>query len=363
MVRREILHIIDSLGTGGAERLLVEIITCTPYYSHHVISLSNKLDLSEQLPKQVPLISLGFTGKKDTFSAIRKIRRYILSRNIDIVHSHLAMANVLARVATPRGKVLFNSLHSQNGIRLFRNPWSIASIVERWTYSKRHRLIAVSQAVLNDYQKYIGVKGASFVLYNFVADKFFAPNPHSFNHEQGLRMISVGTLKPAKNYSFLVEAFKGLPEDCVLDIYGDGPLKESLQREIMDAKVNIRLCGGRTDIEKLYQSYDLFVMSSIVEGHPVALVEAMAAGMPALLSDIPVLHETTGGKGLFFALDDPADFRQKVLGILSGSILLNGYASHNHQLASNTARKQQYLLKLDSIYEDALKGRLKDANH
>lgn len=360
MAKPAVLHIIDGLTRGGAERLLVDVINAMPGFTHHLVSISSKLDLADQLPEGLPLTSLGFRGKKDSFSAIRKIRKYIRENKIELVHSHLALANVLARIATPRDIPLFVSLHSQNGIRLFRNRWSLPSMVERYTYAKRHSLIAVSKTVLDDYDKYVGIKGDAHVLHNFVEDKFFAAAPRNFVPGNALRMVSVGTIKAAKNYEFLVEAFKGLPPNCSLDIYGGGPLKESLQEKIASANVNIRLCGPRTDIASIYPEYDLFVMSSTVEGHPVALVEAMASGLPALLSDIPVLHEATGGKGLFFSLQDPAAFREKVKDIQSGSISLNEYAAHNHHLAGQSARKEQYLQKLTDIYLAAL-NRMKQA--
>lgn len=354
MTKPSVLHIIDGLTRGGAERLLVDVINAMPGFTHHLLSISSKLDLADQLPAGLPLTHLGFTGKKDSLKAIRQIRRYIRENKIDLVHSHLALANVFARIATPRAIPLFVSLHSQNGIRLFKNRWSLPSMVERFSYRKRHALIAVSQTVLDDYAKYVGIKGPTHVLHNFVEDKFFARGPRHYETGNGLRMVSVGTIKAAKNYSFLVEAFKGLPHNCTLDIYGEGPLKEGLQDQIDQAKVNIRLCGGRTDIASIYQDYDLFVMSSSVEGHPVALVEAMASGLPALLSDIPVLHEATAEKGLFFSLDDPASFREKIHAILAGSVSLNEFAAHNHRLASETARKEQYLQRLAEIYRAAL---------
>ena len=70
-----------------------------------------------------------------------------------MVHSHLVLANLLARLATPSQVPLFNSLHNLNGEKIFFRRWSLATILEKLFYRKDHHLIAVSKAVLDDYQK------------------------------------------------------------------------------------------------------------------------------------------------------------------------------------------------------------------
>ncbi|MCR6722489.1 MAG: glycosyltransferase family 4 protein [Chitinophagaceae bacterium] len=215
----------------------------------------------------------------------------------------------------------------------------------------------MSEVVLDDYRRYIGVKGPATVLHNFVADRFFSQAPRHWAPGKPLKLISVGTLKPAKNYAFLIRACKKLPQYCTLDIYGDGPLKEELQDLIEKEKAPVRLCGGRSDIDTLLPLYDVFVMSSSVEGHPVALVEAMASGLPAIMSDIPVLHEATGGKGIYFSLEKPEAFTNAIRDILDGKTDLNEFAVHNHQYAQQTARKEGYLNRLMELYESTLNNR------
>lgn len=352
-----VLHIIDSLGLGGAERLLVDVITGLPQFEHHVITISDKQDLASALPEAVHISSLGFRSKKDIPNARTKIRRYIQDNKIDLVHSHLTMANVLARLGTPRSVPLFNSLHSQAGVRFFSSRWSLPTIIEKWTYRSHHHILAVSETVLRDYDRYIGIKGPATVMLNFVSDRFFSAAPHNWQPGRPLRMIAVGSLKPAKNYAFLVKACKNLPAGCSLDIYGDGPLKEELSELIRKEAPAVRLCGPRADVENLLKEYDVFVMSSTVEGHPVALVEAMAAGLPAIMSDIPVLREATGGEGIYFSLEDPESFKRTVDKIMDGTISLNEFAEYNHQFAHKTARKENYMARLVSLYGQALAGK------
>ena len=177
-----------------------------------------------------------------------------------------------------------------------------------------------------DYDECIGIKGECTVLSNFVDNCFFSGDFKRMSFNGTFRMVTVGNLKPAKNYNYLVNAFKKLPKGIHLDIYGDGPLRKELQAAIDEHKLNIRLCGLKKNVHEVLRNYDLFVMSSIFEGHPVALLEAMASGMPAIVSDIPVLREATMNQGIYFDLSNPADFITKITAIADHKVDLDVFA-------------------------------------
>lgn len=345
-----VLHIIDTLDVGGAERLLTATIRAMSSATHHVIALTDRTPLQSELPPGCLLTKLQFKGKIDAITTVRRIRKYIRTHNIDIVHSHLVLSNILARLATPANIPLLNSIHNINGPRFYQGFLSPARWIEKLTYRKRHTLIAVSETVLNDYRKYIGVKGEAIVLYNFVEDRFFAAAPKKYVSNNQLKLIAVGSLKKQKNYEFLINAFRELPLNITLDIYGDGPLRENLVN-MAAGNTAIRFCGNHSSIEKVLLQYDLFVMSSLYEGHPIALMEAAAAGLPILVTDIPVLVEALGEKGLYFKRGNEKDFQRIVTAILSGDIELNTYAKDNWELASKVARQELYIRSLYNIYD------------
>src|SRR5690606_27538968 len=110
------LHIIDSLEVGGADRLLVDIVNGLDEFDHHVISLSDKASLRSSLKANVKFSSLGFKSKLDTLRCAREIKKYIRENKISEVHSHLVMGNILARLGTPRNVPVFNTLHTLAGV-------------------------------------------------------------------------------------------------------------------------------------------------------------------------------------------------------------------------------------------------------
>ena len=100
----------------------------------------------------------------------------------------------------------------------------------------------------------------------------------------------VGRLCPEKNYPFALELIARLRQektDCVLVIAGGGEEQEAMEQKIRELGVeeHVKLLGRRSDVNRLYQAFDLFLLTSVTEGYPVAAVEAMAAGLPVLLSD------------------------------------------------------------------------------
>lgn len=344
-----VLHIIDTLNVGGAERLLIATIRAMTSATHHVIVLADRAQLQAELPSGCSLTKLQFKSKIDTITTVRKIRKYIITHSIDIVHSHLVLSNILARLATPRNIPLVNSIHNINGPRLYQGLFSPARWIEKLTYQKRHTLIAVSKTVLDDYRKHIGVKGEVIVLHNFVEDRFFATAPKVYKDGNQLKLVAVGSLKKQKNYEFLIDAFRQVPHGVTLDIYGDGPLRESLMNMATGIPA-VRFCGSHSSIDKVLLQYDLFVMSSFYEGHPIALMEAAASGLPVLVPDIPVFVEALGGNGLYFGSGNTKDFQQIVKTVLSGGVNLNTYAKYNWELASKVAREEVYIKALYNIY-------------
>lgn len=97
-------------------------------------------------------------------------------------------------------------------------------------------------------------------------------------------LISVGELSVRKNHRVVVEALQELPDNYWYVIVGKGELKDEL--EAMDKTGRFRLLGFRTDIVELLHCSDLFVFPSLQEGLPVALMEAMASGLPVVCSRI-----------------------------------------------------------------------------
>ena len=349
MYKTNVLHIIDTLGIGGAEKILVGTVNGLPWFQHHVIYLNGSDAMAANLPEDCKIVKLNCRSKFDIPRSAVKLNKYIRENNIEIVHSHLFMATLVARLACPKNVKLFTTIHNLPSKNFFAES-RIARWLEKITSSKRHHLIAICHEVFKDYKKNFGVKGDYSILYNYVDESYYAKAYKKMSFNGTFRMVAVGNLKKQKNYTFLVEAFKKMPKNIHLDIYGSGVQEQELRDEIEKHHLNITLCGVRKDIQHVLPNYDAFIMSSKFEGQPIALLEAMACGMPAILSDIPVLREVTNNNGIFFDLDNPADVVKKITAIASHQVDLDIIAKTNFERVRKIASRENYMSMLRKLY-------------
>jgi glycosyltransferase involved in cell wall biosynthesis len=268
-----IVHVIDSLAVGGAEILLRNTIILLPEYEHVVVYLRAPEDLKHTFPPGVRFHFLNYTGVINFIPTIVRLRGIIRTTKPCIVHSHLVVANFVARLATPKSVPLLFSLHSVYSKDAFEKSRKILWL-ERLSVRSYHSVVAVSKTVIKDYLQWVNFKGKKFVLYNFVRGSYFHPSHIKNEKTNELTCVAVGNLKELKNYRFLIEAFKKLKEDNIrLHIYGSGPLREELQQEIDKHLLQINLCGLVDDTSAVLPQYDLFIQASLHEGYSLAVME------------------------------------------------------------------------------------------
>ncbi|RYZ28632.1 MAG: glycosyltransferase [Chitinophagaceae bacterium] len=351
-----IVHVIDSLARGGAETLLVNLLPeLNKFYEIVLVTLTAENDFEESQIVCKQRYKLGYNGPKSIFSCVLKLRKIIKTHQPSLVRSQLYTSSLIARMATPKMVPLVFSIHTFQGIENYtKNRLSLP--VEKLTYSRRHHLIGVSNQAIEDFKKYVGIKGPTHTLYNFINAAYFQNSRIADNkHLQGLRLIAVGNLKGVKNYGYMIDAFSELKHLPIsLDIYGEGPLREELQQKIDQANVNIRLKGSCKEVYNIMPDYDLYVMSSLYEGFGIAPVEAMATGLPLLLSDLPVLREITHGNALFFDQLNPETFVKLLNEIMAGKHDLSLLSASGINLASKHYHREGYITQLHSIYQQVM---------
>lgn len=134
---------------------------------------------------------------------------------------------------------------------------------------------------------------------------------------QGKKVIGhVGRFFPQKNHGFLIDIFKAVHDkdsNTVLLLVGGGEADDALKNQIRDKVESLGLTdcvqflGVREDVDKVVQTFDVFLLPSLFEGLPVTMVEAQAAGLPCVISDkVPIQCDITGNVDVV-ALEDSVD--------------------------------------------------------
>jgi glycosyltransferase involved in cell wall biosynthesis len=319
----KILIIIDSLGSGGAERstaVLSDYLFEQNIYFEILCLDKKKVGVQNQLKaKGYPI---NFIEKGNFIFQAKRISTIIKNGKYDIVHSILFRANLRTRFAKLFGNFfhlesLVNTTYSKErfaDVKVNKKALlfykKLDKISAKWGVNHFH---SITETVKNHYVQEIGLdpekitvipRGRKPILNNY-ADK-----PQ--NIETLMQLINVGRHEFQKGQIHLVKAVKILKEEGYnfhLTILGrDGTSTPEIKEFIVQNNLRdlVSLEGFKDNVSEYLIQSDLFVFPSLYEGLGGALIEAQAAGLPIACNDIPVLHEVVqeNTNGKFFDVHD-----------------------------------------------------------
>ncbi len=346
---RRILHICDNLYYGGAQTVMITTINALPEFEHFVVYLAKYEELKPAV--RCPCYYIEQKKGLRIIQTIWAVYRFVKKNDIDLVHCNVFNSMIIGRIVAMfrPGLAQVTTYHGMSYLSSLPNSKKWA-LVDRLVYMKRFVNIAVSETVKKHIHEKISRRREVFVVTNSVDQQFFSagqmqyPAPGSV-----LRFVTVANNFPLKNIRYLVELFSRLqPEHFELHIYGGR--MEALQQEITStAKGNIFFYGIRPISGVLLRQYDVYISASLTEGCPLSVMEAMAAGMPVVLSGIDAHREITGGRGFFFDPHDITSGASKVKYIYENRSDLTGMSEMNVQL-SKKFTPAIFAAKIKNIY-------------
>jgi glycosyltransferase involved in cell wall biosynthesis len=293
----KIVQLLPSLDFGGMERLAVDLgrqqkaeghepsIYCTSHAGPFA---------SEAQAANVPVHCFGKTTGFSLHLILDLASRLRVDRP-DVLHAHnaLVLHYAIAAARLARVPVVVNTRHGGNGNwdphceRIWRQA-------VRWIDA----LVFVSEGVREFYVTRDGLsRRKTSVIYNGIdVDKFTSHPAHPSAARPTFRVGSVGRLVPAKDHVTLIRSFRmvsaAMPT-AELHILGDGPCRAAISQtaESLGVRNRVFLHGGNPNVPGFLSTLDLFVLSSIDEGLPISLMEALAAGLPVVSTRLAGLTE------------------------------------------------------------------------
>ncbi|MEZ9758788.1 glycosyltransferase family 4 protein [Vibrio breoganii] len=254
-----------------------------------------------------------------------KLYKLLKDMKPDIVHTHSSKTGFLGRIAAKFARV-DNVIHTVHG---FSFPSSNSFISRKIYYLME--LVATKFCdkiiVLND-SDYLITKNQLRVhpdkieiIPNSVDTDLYRPLCSEVKDiNEPLRVVMVGRLWEQKNPMCLIKAIKFIRDDgynVTLDYVGDGELTNNIQKYVVANELYdcVRLLGWNKEVYKILPSYDIFVLPSLWEGMPLAILEAQACGLPTVVSNIPGNKDLVidGVNGYLFESDNYLDLKEKIL--------------------------------------------------
>jgi len=305
---KRVLHIIDHLGLGGAQAVLLDLVTLMDHsqYCCEVATMHGRGLFLEVLEERgVPVHSLS-----PSLWPPRYVSSFVkLQRDFDILHFHLSGANWIAKplaaIAGDQPRIIHD--HASADLR-FRGI--SATFIDAIMHRFSSHTIAVTTEVKNFLMQYEALSEDSVtVIPNGVNTELF--QQCTVEEKKEARLLfglpeediiigTVGRLASEKNQVLFLEAAhralqKGLKATFLLA--GTGPEEQNLRSlaEKLGITSSVRFLGQVQDRVNLYKTLDLFALTSLYEGLPIVLLEAMASGIPVVSTDLEGIHHALEG--------------------------------------------------------------------
>lgn len=299
---KSVLLIINGTDFGGTESALSNVALRLKKRGHavQVLSLKPLGPVGVRLQEGgLAVHTLGMPEKANLLNllvAIVRLRRWLQHAECDIVHSFLPRANIVSRVANRFSGVRRPHFSSERSTDFNRSR--TVCLLNRWTARWSDLVLVVSASVKEVLLQRDRLAPESMALWeNGISVQAVDDAPESgIRAELGVNgktvvFCSVGRLIPDKGYDYLLRAMSQMTSDGVpvrLILVGGGPEEERLRAEAKVCGVGDRVhfAGFRSDVYGILKEVDAFVLSSLEEGVPVVVLEAMACSLPVIATEV-----------------------------------------------------------------------------
>ncbi|MBO09937.1 MAG: glycosyl transferase [Planctomycetaceae bacterium] len=331
--------LIPTLDRSGAEKQLVTLACglSPDEFQVEVIALTRGGPLESSLAEHgIPLTIIGKRHRID-LAALRRLKRHLARTRPDLLHTWLFAANSygrLARAASPTTRVIV----SERCVDSWKRSWQLW--LDRRLIPRTDQFLANSRSVAEFYGS-VGIPGTQIeVIANAIDARdtplatWLSDTPETVDRRKRIReelglppdsvlMTCVGRLATQKRVEDLVWAIELLGHHAPaahLLVVGDGPLRSDLETFAVQTgcRDRVRFTGHRDDVADIWAASDVAWLASDFEGQSNSLMEAMAAGLPVIASNIPANAELVidGESGHLVAVGDSAGFARHSRGLL-----------------------------------------------
>lgn len=316
----KVLHIITSLHTGGAEKLIVDLIPRLRKLGHSVDVLlfdGSDTPFKQQLAAAgITILELSKGGS--VYNPLHIFKLIPIIRQYDIIHTHNTAPQLFTAIANLFcNKTLITTEHNTTNRR---RDWWWYKPIDRFMYNQYKEVICISDQAEENLRNYIGKCRANITtIFNGVDVQKYSnaqPSRELDNLAPNCKkIIMVAGFRYQKDQDTLIRATALLPKKFHTFLVGDGERREVCENLAISEGVadRVHFMGIRMDVPELLKAADYVVMSSHWEGFGLAAVEGMCASKPVIVSNVKGLAQVVDGAGVIFDLGDAQQLAEKIM--------------------------------------------------
>lgn len=370
-MKLKVVHVLTKLEFGGAQTSTLYTVEHLPRRRYEVYLFTSPGYLSRQAESVAKTTLKYFPFRREINPLLDMLTFFLLLKEFlqirpHVVHTHSSKAGILGRWAAFFARVpcIYHTIHGfpfhQQQFFLTRQLYIF---LEQITSFLTTRLIAITvEDIKKGLSQGIGRKNKYILIRDGIEIKKFRDTSFSrelIRKELGIKeKLIVGTvscLKPQKNPLDFVRMAALIPEKRVgFIIAGDGALRKRMEEEVSKNRLHDRfyLLGWREDIEKIIRLFDVFVLTSFWEGLPKALLEAMASGLPPVVTAVDGMKEIieNGENGFLVPPGDYKAMAGKVRILLQDKTLREKIGEKARESVGEVFEISSMLTKLDNLY-------------
>ena len=293
----KILQLISgALGQGGAERLVIDLSETMARKGHDVTICCFRKPSDEvvsNIDKSVKVHCFGKTKGLDLLLPF-KIANYIKAEGFEVVNCHLpaVFPYLIWSLSVCKDVKFFYTIHSNPSDEEPRE-W-VRKLRKKFIENGKLTFIGISDSVSNEFSELYDLNQCAPVIFNgcrvqrqtkqFDATKSEVDTYKNDEHTKVF--LAVGRLTKEKNYQLMLDAFTLLKDEDILLVVLGKDYDGFLERHKNDIPSNVHFLGGKNNVSDYLFNADCFIMSSLYEGLPISIIEAMSAGLPIVSTSV-----------------------------------------------------------------------------